>query len=93
MKEIGVEVLNLARNFDVESGQPSVVVSFGNAIESTPEVRERVTAAGQIAQPDKTIMNRIILFIPDVNETPYTIGSKWTLKIDDNGSVSIRKEK
>lgn len=38
---MSVEVLNLARNFDVESGKPSVVVSFGNCIDSTPDVRER----------------------------------------------------
>ena len=41
MKEMSVEVLNLARNFDVESGKPSVVVSFGNCTDSTPDVRER----------------------------------------------------
>ena len=93
MKEIGVEVLNLARNFDVESGKPSVMVSFGNCIDSTPDVRERVEASGETPQPDKTIANRVILFVPDVSETPYTLGSKWNLKIEDNGSISITRDK
>lgn len=93
MKKMSVEVLNLARNFDIENGKPSVVVSFGNSIDSTPDVRERVVANGQTAQPDKTIANRVILFVPDISETPYTLGSKWILKIEDNGSVSITKDK
>ncbi|MHB8360237.1 MAG: hypothetical protein ACYDAO_00125 [Thermoplasmataceae archaeon] len=93
MKKIGVEVVSLVRNFDVKDGKPSIVVSFGNIIESTPEVRERVAATGQEAQPDKTIANRAVLFVPDISETPYALGSKWTLKIEDNGSVSITKDK
>jgi hypothetical protein len=93
MKEIRVEVLNLDRNFDIENGKPSIVVSFGNSIDSTPEVRERVVASGQTAQPDKTNVNRVILFVPDESEMPYTIGSKWILKIEDNGSVSITRDK
>lgn len=93
MKKLSVEVLSLNRNFDVEDGKPSVVVSFGNFIDSTHDVKERVAASGQTAQPDKILVNRIVLFLSDIPETPYTLGSKWIFKIEDNGSISIASGK
>jgi hypothetical protein len=30
--------------------------------------------------------------VPDVSETPYILGSKWNLKIEDNGSISITRD-
>ena len=91
MKDLDVEVLTVSRNSDIESGKPSSTIIFGNFVESTPEVRERVAAVGQSPNPDKTIVNRLILFLPDVENPSYLLGSKWVLKMDKDGEINLTK--
>ena len=91
MKTINVEVLSVNRNIDIESGKASSVVAFGNLVDSTPDIKERVTAEGQTAHPDKTIANRAIIFLPDVQTIPYTVGSRWAIQVEDNGEIKISK--
>lgn len=91
MRTLKVEVLSVNRNIDIESGKASSVVAFGNLVDSTPDIKERVTAEGQTAHPDKTIANRAIIFLPDVKTIPYTVGSKWTIHVGDDGEIRISK--
>ena len=93
MKGFEVEVLSVSRNADIETGKPSSAVVFGNFIDSSPEVKERVAAGGQTPQPDKTIANRFIIFFPDLEVPPYLVGTKWVLNVEKDGEIKITKLK
>ena len=93
LKEINVEVLGIDRNIDIENGSPSAVVVFGHLVDSTDEIKERVSAGGQTPNPNKTVVNRIIFFVPDALTLPYTIGSKWIIRVQENGDISIAGNK
>ena len=80
-----VEVLNVSRGVDGQSGEPVFAVQFGNTLpKSDPRYNQYVKTG--IPVPS---FNVLTLFYGFNGIAPYRVGTKWKIDVDDNGSLKL----
>ena len=79
-----VEVLTITQATAILSGELVYQVSFG--LIGAP--------VSGIAPPQikKVSSNVLVIFLSRDQECPYTVGSKWMLKVGDDGTVTLNKK-
>jgi hypothetical protein len=82
---IDVEVLSITHATDVITGDLLYQVGFGR----TGKPAKGLSMPPQIT---KVASNSLIIYMPQEKECPYRAGSKWILKIDEDGTLSLEKK-
>lgn len=76
-----VKVLSVGQVTDVLTGSLVYQVSFG---------RIGKPAAGIPVQGKEILSNALVVYFAMKGECPYKAGSEWTLKISDNGTMTLK---
>ena len=81
-----VEVVNVGRITSAADGSLIYQVAFGMIIKPAQGM--------PIAPGSKELAaNTIIIYFKSSKEVPYKVGSKWKLKIADDGQITLNKVK
>ena len=80
-----VEVLNVSRAIDGRSGEPIFAVQFGNTL---PKDDKRYEQYIQNGMPVPSF-NVLTLFYGFNEIAPYRAGTKWTIAVDEDGSLKL----
>lgn len=90
-----VEVVSVSSGFELEKGEKVVYVVFGKYLKVTEEIKKRLPQTQRDSVGNEIISSSFTLFYKPTGaaDNPYQVGSKWNLKIDNNGEMSIKKAK
>ena len=80
-----VEVLSITQATDVITGDLVYQVGFGRT-------GKPVKGLSMPPQMMKIASNSLIVFMSQEKECPYRAGSKWILKIGEDGTLSLEKK-
>lgn len=84
-----MEVLQITRSYDIESGETVYEVSFGKTFKVNEKIRSRIKSPESGEPPEVLSVNIVTVVIPAGPPVPYKVGSKWSLKINEDGSLSV----
>ena len=84
-----VEVINVQRVTDIVTGKTVIQVGIGTPTPVTPEIEKRINTEDNI--PTEVYTNFLQIMLPMEVSNLYTVGSKWTLEIGNDGRVIISK--
>jgi hypothetical protein len=87
--ESEMEVLQITRSYDIETGDTVYEVSFGKTFEVNERIRSRIKSPDSGEPPEVLSVNIVTLVIPSSAPVPYMVGTKWSLKINEDGSLSV----
>lgn len=74
---------------ELTTGDLIYQVVFGEYVKNTPEILGRFPANVRDAYVGNKIAVNEVMMIMKVEEVPYKVGSKWKLKIQKNGTLSL----
>lgn len=84
-----VEVINVQRVTDIVTGKTVIQLGIGTPTPVTPEIEKRINTEDNI--PTEVYTNFLQIMLPMEVSNLYTVGSKWTLEIGNDGRVIISK--
>jgi|ADurb_Met_01_Slu_FD_contig_111_111731_length_2317_multi_3_in_0_out_0_1 hypothetical protein len=88
-----VEVISIAPAFDGSTGKPTFQVQFGHLVNMSDEVRRSIPRPPGTAPPQKQPLIVMGVFADFEGEVPYKVGSKWSLEIKDDGTMTLKEQK
>jgi hypothetical protein len=91
--EKDVFVSGIGNTIEIATGELIYSVSFSENIDATPEVLSRLPPLTPPAVYPKKIPAMWFVLNLKTNEVPYKVGSKWKLKIQTNGTISLAEVK
>lgn len=74
---------------ELATGDLIYQVVFGEHVKNTPEILSRLPANTRDAYVGNKIAVNEVMMIMKVEEVPYKVGSKWKLKIQEDGNLSL----
>jgi len=74
---------------ELATGNLAYQVTFGEYIKSTPEIINRLPANVRENYPGNQIAVNEILLLIKTDKAPYTVGSKWELKVHKDGTLNL----
>jgi hypothetical protein len=81
-----LDVLSINQATDVITGRMVYQVGFGKI--------GKPSEAFRTATPGKEIASNILVFLlPLEGECPYKAGSKWAIKVNDDGEMTVQRKK
>ena len=83
-----VIVTQIGNTIELATGDLIYSVFFGEFIDATPEVLSRLPPS-PVPYPGKKIGAMWFMLNLKTDKVPYKIGSKWNLKIKENGVISL----
>ncbi len=86
--ERDVTAISVAPITELASGNSIYQVIFGNYIEATPEIIDRLPPQAKQGLAKQIPITELTFFIKGA-EIPYRIGSKWKLSIKEDGTLSL----
>lgn len=90
-KNAQVEIINVQRVTDIATGETVIQVGFGTPIPVTQEILKRFRPDEDAPVPSEVYTNLVQIMLPLSGSEKYTVGSKWALRIKEDGSVSLEK--
>jgi hypothetical protein len=84
-----VTVTQISNTIELATGDLMYTVFFGEFIDVTPEVLSRIPGMSPANYPGKKLGAVWFTLNLKTDKVPYKVGSKWTLKIQENGIVSL----
>ena len=84
-----MEVLQISRSYDLETGKPAYEISFGKSFPVNEKVRRRLKSAEDGEPPEEVSVNVVTLVILQDGPLPYKAGSRWVLTVSDNGDFRV----
>ena len=91
--EKDVFVSGISSTIELATGESIYSVSFGEMIDVTPEVLSRLPPVSPPIVYPKKIPALWFVLNMKTDEVPYKVGSKWKLRIQPNGSISLAELK
>ena len=87
-------LLSLNGATELKSGEYVVAANFGEIINNTPEIANRMDVApGTNASGPKQIgASTIVIYLKPEHAYPLSVGSKWKLRIDKSGDINLSKD-
>jgi hypothetical protein len=83
-----VIVTQISNTIELATGELIYSVFFGEFIDATPEVLSRFPPS-PVTYPGKKISAMWFMLNLKTDKVPYKVGSKWKLKIQENGVISL----
>lgn len=88
-----VEVIQVTRAVEGHTGDSIFQVQFGAAIEVDDELR-RFIPTTPFSKPQKLVYpNVLTLFIKSDQPLPYRVGSRWVIRVQTDGRLSLEEAK
>ncbi len=84
-----VVVTQISNTIELATGDLIYSVFFGEFIDTTPEVLSRLPGISPANYPGKKIGAVWFMLNLKTDTVPYKVGSKWKLKIQENGLISL----
>jgi hypothetical protein len=84
---IKAQVLGISTVTDIETNEPTAVITFGKLVEVTDQIRRNLPESQRAIAPPKLGTQDMILLMRMKGVVPYGIGSSWVINIDDNGRL------
>lgn len=82
-------VTNVATVTELSTGELINQVNFGHYIDNTPEILNRLPAPFRENFPGKQIGVSELILLIKIDEVMYKVGSKWHLKVDKEGTMTL----
>lgn len=86
---IDVEVIGANRAVEALTGNSIFQVVFGVMSRITDELRPQLPRMEGTVPPKEIGINTMILFFPFPEGVPYIVGSRWTLRISNDGRLTL----
>jgi hypothetical protein len=84
-----VEVIQVTRAVESHTGESIFQVQFGEVIEVDEELRRFVPAA-PFSKPQRFVYPAALtLFIKSEKPLPYKVGSRWVIRVQKDGRLSL----
>lgn len=87
--EKDVEVIQVTRAIESVSGDYIYQVTFGQIVDVDEELRKTVPTPPNSKAPKKIAPTTFSIFIDSTEPIPYRVGSKWKMRVGDNGSIRV----
>jgi hypothetical protein len=84
-----VEVIAANRAVEALTGNSIFQVVFGVMSPISDELRPQLPRMEGTVPPKEIGINTMVLFFPFPRGLPYVVGSKWTLRIADDGRMTL----
>ena len=91
--EKDVIVSGIGNSVELATGDSMYAVSFSELIDSTPEVLSRLPPVTPPTVYPKKLYALWFVLNLKTDEVPYKVGSKWKLKIQKDGKISLAEIK
>ncbi len=79
----------MQRVTDIVTGKTVIQVGIGTPTPVTPEMEKRIRT--EDSMPTEVYTNLLQIMLPMEVSDLYTVGSKWSLEIGDDGRVTISR--
>jgi hypothetical protein len=88
-----MQLLSLNGITELKSGEYIVAANFGEMIDNTPEIASRFPVNGETNPlgPKQIAATTLVIYLKLEHAFPFTVGSKWKLKIEESGRILIDK--
>ena len=86
-----VEVIAANRAVEALTGNTIFQIVFGVMSPVTDELRPLLPRTEGSIPPKEIGINTMILFFPFPQGLPYTIGSRWTIRIAADGTMTLNR--
>jgi hypothetical protein len=83
-----LEVVSINPASDAHKGTSLYQVTFGTYGKIMPGI-----ITGAIPPDAEIASNKMILYMPKHKECQYKVGSKWLIRVEDTGAISITESK